>query len=170
LISRRGLITFSCGKDKDGDDDDNNGKPVEEETSLTDSNWQKVIRDIYGFDLNVPSGWTFKSGKKTNINPAYYVQFTTTAADFEAEYGTFMQYVFDLTAKVTPADGNFNMDMDDNYAWHMTDKLTEIPTMMGIPLPLWYFNTSKYAIQISLDDSETSKMARITLIAVKSIK
>ena len=143
----------SCGKDDKNDEDDGGN-----DTEMTATNWQKTIKDVYGFDLNVPTGWTFKKGEKTNINPAYYVQFTTTAADFQAENVKFMQHVFDLTEKVTPATGNYDGD----------GKLDAIPVMMGFYFALWHFDTPKYSIQVSLDDAEATKTVQITLVAVKT--
>ena len=152
-----GLITVSCGKDDDnGDDNNGNGN----DTELTAANWQKVIKDVYDFDLTVPTGWTFKQGKKENTNPAYSVQFTSTAADFKAEYSKFMQHLFDLTEKITPAKGNYNED---------GEQLNEIPDIMGIPMPLWLFDTPKYAIQVDLMDAETTKTVQIYLVALKSL-
>ena len=148
------LVTVSCSKDDNGDSGDGG-----DNTELTATNWQKVIKDVYGFDLNVPSGWTFKQGKKESITPSYSVRFTTAAADFETEYTAFMQYVFDLTGKVTPAKGNYN----DN------GKLDNIPEMMGIPMPLWKFDTPKYAIQIDLADDGSTKTVQIYLVALNSL-
>jgi hypothetical protein len=149
------FAVVSCGKDDDGKDGDEGGN----DTALTAANWQKTVRDVYGFDLTVPSGWTFKQGKKENINPAYSVQFTTTAADFQAAYLAFMQHVFDLTEKVTPATGNYDGE----------GKLDEIPVMMGsIYFPLWIFDTAKYAVMIDLSDAEATKTAQINLIATRT--
>ena len=144
------LVVVSCGKD-DKDDDDKGG----DDTEMTAANWQKVIKDVYGFDLTVPTGWTFRQGEQTNINPAYYVQFTTTAANFQTEYEKLLQHVFDLTEKVTPSKGNYN-DADV--------KFDAVPG-----LEMWNFDTSKYAIQISFQDAEASKIAQIVLVALKSL-
>ena len=157
-------ITACGGDDKTPNPNNPSGNP--NTSDLTASNWQSVIKDVYGFDLNVPAGWTFKKGAKTNINPAYYVQFTTTANDFEAEYSAFMQYIFDLTEAVSAVDGNYNADL---LPFVKLERIHEIPKMMGIPFPLWYFDSPKYSIQISLDDAASTKIAQITLVAVKTL-
>jgi hypothetical protein len=147
------LVTVSCGKDDDDDSGDDGGD-TGKETGITAANWQQIIKDAYGFDLTVPSGWTFKQGQKTNINPSYTVQFTTTAADFSAAFAALMQHVFDLTASVVPAKGNYSED---------GVKLNEIPTIMGVPYELWYFDTPKLSVQVSFVDAEATKTAAILL-------
>ena len=128
-------------------------------SDLTASNWQTVIKDVYGFDITAPVGWTFKEGKRQSSAPSYSIQFTTTAEDFDAEYLAFVQYIFDLTASIVPSKGNYDDD----------GTIEEIPTMMGILMPLWNFDTPKYAIQLDIMESKTTKTAQIYMVALKSL-
>jgi hypothetical protein len=162
MVLAIGLVTVSCGKDDDGD---NGGK--DETEKVTADNWKKVIKDVYGFDLNVPSGWTFKEGAKTGTNPVYLLKFTTAAADYSAEFAAFMQYMFDLTAAVTPADGNFDVSL---ISGEKGNKYENIPTIMDKPSPLWYFNTSKDCIQVSLGGASATKVAEINLTYIGAKK
>ena len=153
------FAVVSCGKDDKNDEDDGDDGKVEA-TALTAANWQKIIKDVYGFDLTVSTGWSFNEGDKQTTAPSYYVKFTTTAADFKTEYSTFMQHVFDLTKAITPAKGNYD---------ETGKKLDAIPTMMGEPFPLWLFDTSKYTVQLDITAAETTKTVQIYLVALKKL-
>ena len=144
-------------------------------TELTAGDWQKVIKANYDFDLTVPSGWSFKEGKKTNVNPAYDVDFNFTADDFKAALGEVHQYLFDLTAKISSADGNFHMKSyytPDNPAVK-GDKiagLTKNSFTDKLQPDLWHFNTFKGAVQISLANSESNKFVRVSLVFLGKIE
>jgi hypothetical protein len=159
LVLMLSMLTV-YGKKTDSPSNTNNAN------TLTSDNWQQVIKDVYDFDLTVPSGWTFKEGKKQSLAPSYHIQFTTEAADFKAEYEAFAQYIFDLTAKIVPDPGNF--ESTDYPDYDVAKKLTEIPTMMNILSPIWYFKTPKYTIQIDIMGSETTKTAQIYFVALKA--
>jgi hypothetical protein len=151
------LITFAgCSSD-----DDNKGNPItpNDDNALTASNWNSVVKDVYDFNLTVPTGWTFKQGKKESQSPSYSIQFTTNADDWEAAWDEFMEYIFDLTANVTPAKGNYDGD---------GEKLEEIPTMLGYKMPIWNFDTPKRAIQIDLMDDSTTKTVQIYMVTTKT--
>jgi hypothetical protein len=144
-------------------------------TQLTAGDWQKVIKANFDFDLTVPSGFTFKEGRKENINPAYRVDFNVTAADFEAAVKEIHKYLFDLTAKITPADGNFSMvsySTPDKPAVK-GDKIPELTMnkLLGELQPdLWHFNTPKGAVQIALSNSEQNKFVRVTLVFLGKVE
>jgi hypothetical protein len=133
--------------------------------TLTNADWQQVIQDVYGFGLTVPPGWTFKEGKKQNINPAYSVQFTFNDGDFETAYQAFAQHVFDLTDALSDG-GNFKSTGSPDYS--AAETLTEIPGAYGIIMPLWCFEAPKHTIQVDISDDATQKIAQIYLVAVKS--
>ena len=160
------LAFASCSKDDD-DDNGDDGKDVE----MTAENWQKVIKENYDFDLTVPTGWSYKEGKKENINPAYRIDFNTSASDFKAAVQVIHQYLFDLTAKITPTDGNFEMESYSPLV--KGDKITELKenSLTGDLAPaLWHFNTPKGAVQISFSYSEPNKFVRITLVFLGKIQ
>jgi hypothetical protein len=162
------------GKDDGADKTDNsdgssqsasdNSVDAENADALTIANWQRVIKDVYGFDLNVPSGWTFKEGKKQTINPSYSVQFTLNDGDFETSYKAFAQHVFDLTAALS-AGGNFKSTGSPDY--NVAEQLSEIPNAYGIIMPIWCFEAPKYTIQVDISEDEAKKIAQIYLVAVK---
>ena len=138
-------------------------------TELTAGDWQKVIKANYDFDLTVPSGFTFKAGMKENINPAYRVDFNVTGTDFTVALGEIHQYLFDLTAKISSADGNFHMKSyytPDNPAvkGDKIEGLTKNSFTGELQPDLWHFNTPKGAVQIALSNSETNKFVRVTLV------
>jgi major membrane immunogen (membrane-anchored lipoprotein) len=187
LVLALSLLTACGGKDNNstpsGNSGGNNGTPPansstttppatqgannngDDADTLTNTNWQQVIKDVYGFDLTVPSGWTFKEGKKQNINPAYSVQFTLNDGDFAASYKAFAQHVFDLTDALSDG-GNFKSTGSPDY--NVAEKLTEIPSVYGIISPLWCFEAPKYTIQVDISKDEAQKIAQIYLVAVKS--
>lgn len=142
----------------------NNGGSTENADTLTASNWQKVIKEVYGFDLTVPAGWTFKEGGKQSAAPSYNVQFTTEAEDFKAEYETFVQFIFALTEKITPATGNHSGEYPD----YTGDKMDEVPKIMGeILAPIWCFDTSKFIVQVDIMESEDNKTVQLYFVAAK---
>ena len=157
------MALYSCGKDDNGKNDDNK----ENESELTATNWQKAIKDVYEFDLTVPEGWTFYEGKIVTANTTYDLRFTTEN-EFEEAYSELMQYIFDLTEAIVPEDGNFDVDLFDGGG--RLGRYEGIPTMMGEPLPIWYFNTPSYCIQISLGDAPSAKIAQIYLIKMGAKK
>jgi hypothetical protein len=144
-------------------------------TQLSASDWQAVVKANYDFDLTVPSGFTFKEGRKENINPAYRVDFNVTAADFKAALKEIHQYLFDLTAKITPADGNFAMKSyrtPDNPAVK-GDKIPELKlnAFIGELQPdMWHFNTPKGAVQIAIANSEPNKFVRVSLVFLGKVE
>ncbi len=137
-------------------------------TQLSAGDWQKVVKANYDFDLTIPAGWSFKEGKKVNDNPSYSLDFTTDAADFTAALETIHRHLFDLTAAITPADGNFAMkayrtpdtpaEKGDRIAGVKKNSLT------GAFSPeMWHFNTPKGAVQLTLLYSEENKLVLISL-------
>jgi hypothetical protein len=143
-------------------------------TPLSADDWQKVVKANYDFDLTVPAGWSFKEGEKENANPTYVVDFNTDAADFNAALETLHRHLFDLTAGITPADGNFAMKAygtPDRPA-EKGDRITEITKdkFTGNPEPgIWHFNTPKGAVQLTFIYAEKTKFARITLVYLGKI-
>ena len=146
-------------------------------TKLSASDWQKVVKANYDFDLTIPSGWTFAEGQKDNRNPSYWIAFKPEADDdFNAAVAALHQYWFDLTAGIIPADGNFNIDMQmvENEKGEVIgrkdvkgERITELTLnkFIGELQPqLWYFNTPKGAVQISFSSVERGKYVRITLV------
>jgi len=139
-------------------------------TELSASDWQAVIKANYGFDLTLPSGWSFSKGNKNNVNPSYQMDFTTTTDKFMAAYNEIHRYFFDLTAKVTPSDGNFNMDSASLKKGEPITALKKQPFTDEIVPTLWYFNTSKGAVQLALVYSEKNKFVRVSLIFMGQAK
>ena len=145
-------------------------------TEMSASDWQKVVKANFDFDLTIPSEWRFEKGEKNGANPSYYVNFITDATDFDATSKVLHQYWFDLTASIVPADGNFNIDMQmvENEKGEVVgrkdvkgERFTELTInkfINSLQPSLWYFNTPKGAVQISLTFSEKAKMAQISLI------
>jgi hypothetical protein len=145
-------------------------------TELSASDWQKVVKVNYDFDLTMPSGWTFNEGKKTNVNPAYYVNFTTEAEDFKAASNALHQYWFDLTASIIPADGNFEIFSEivvnekgdpigrKDVKGNRFTELTLNKFIDRLQPQLWYFNTPKGAVQLDFSSSEKAKMVQISLV------
>ncbi|MDR0917219.1 MAG: hypothetical protein LBN02_08570 [Oscillospiraceae bacterium] len=179
LVLALSLLAACGGNDNTGSTGDDNSTPTQggndtapsdngggadDADTLTAANWQQVIKEVYGFDLTVPSDWTFREGKKQNINPAYSVQFTLGDGDFAASYSAFAQHVFDLTAALS-AGGNFKSTGSPNY--DVAETLTEIPNVYGIIMPLWCFDAPKYTIQVDISKDEVQKIAQIYLVAVK---
>ena len=184
-----GLIMASCGG---GGGNQQSGTATSEEakvetktndyanqelfTKLSASDWQKVVKANYDFDLTIPSRWTFAEGEKDNRNPSYWIAFKTEADDFKAAVTTLHQYWFDLTASIIPADGNFNIEMeivtnDKGDAIGRKDvkgeRITELTLNKFIDElqpQLWYFNTPKGAVQISFSAVERGEYVRISLV------
>jgi len=159
------MALISCGKDDNTKKDDDDNK--KDDSELTATNWQKTIKDVYEFDLTVPEGWTFSEGKIVTANTSYDLRFTTEN-EFKDAYAELLQYIFDLTEAVVPEDGNFDVDLFDGGG--KLDRFEEIPTMMGEPLPIWYFNTPSYCVQISLDDAPSTKTVQIYLFKMGAKK
>ena len=131
-------------------------------TQLSASDWQKAVKANYDFDLTLPAGWKFEEGKKANLNPAYDLRFTTSSDDVKAAYDELKQNLFNMTAEITPADGNFIL----------TDITNRIKGAKFDKAPLsgsWYFNTPKGCVQFNLSGGET-KWSQIYLVFVGEVK
>lgn len=166
------LLTACGSKKNDTDSTGKNSTPKtsqndnsNSEDTLTTANWQKVIKEVYGFNLTVPSGWTFKEGKKQTVNPSYSVQFTLDNGDFATAYPAFAQHIFDLTAALSTG-GNFKSTGSPDY--DVAEQLSEIPNGYGIMMPIWCFESPKYTIQLDISEDEAQKIVQIYLVAVKS--
>ena len=147
-------------------------------TKLSASDWQKVVKANYDFDLTIPSGWSFAEGEKDNINPSYWIAFKPEADDFNAAVAALHHYWFDLTASIIPADGNFQISSEiiTNEKGEPIgrkdvkgDKFTELKVnnffgIESLQPDLWYFNTPKGAVQISFTGVERGQYVRITLV------
>ncbi len=136
----------------------------EDDDTLTAANWQQVIKANYAFDISVPDGWTFKEGER-QTSSSHNVQFTTDAADFTEAYTAFAQHIFDLTAALNPATNNHQGEYPD----YTGDKITELPTMMGELMPIWFFDTPQYIVQIDVMGDETTKTVQCYFVAVKGV-
>lgn len=140
-------------------------------TELSAGDWQKAIKANYDFDLTLPNGWSFKDGKKENINPAYRLDFTPSGSDFKAAVNEIHQYLFDLTAKIMPADGNFQMaSYTDKTKGERIASLKKNEFLGELSPDTWHFNTPKGAVQIALAYSEPNKFVRITLVFLGEVK
>ena len=156
------LSLAACGGGNSGDNNsnnsNNNGNNQQNQNELTAATWRDALSEEYGFTLDAPSGWTFSAGSKGST---FYVNFATDAADFDEAYAAFAQNIFDQTAAIT--DGNYEHALWPNVK---TADYDEIPKMLGIVFPLWYFNTGAQAIQLTLSDSKTTKTAQISPLTV----
>ena len=136
---------------------------------LSASDWQKVIKANYDFDLTTPPRCSFKEGQKENINPTYRVDFNVSAENFEAAAKEIQQYLFDQTAKLSP-DGNFQMNSSTG---EKGEKITELKLhrLTGTLQPeLWYFNTPKGSVQLTFGSVEALKFVRVVLVFMGEAK
>ena len=130
--------------------------------SNTTVNWQQEIKETFGFDLTNPTGWTFKELHKVS-GSRYVLQFTTTGNDFDAEYKTFVEYIFNLTKSITPSKGNYDGNLMNDYTG---DKITEIPKGLT---PSWMFDTQKYAIEVMFSADQSGRVVQMEFYRAKYV-
>lgn len=166
------LLAFpvtGCGGDDDGDekinsganDNNNNG-----DGKISADNWQSTLRDTYGVEMSLPTGWTFSSAKSMTVNesyPEHEIYFTTQEADFQAAYEVFVAHLFAATEAVTPADGNYSAN--SLWPFEKGDRLESAP-----PLEIWYFTQGNNIVQVVANDNETSRLAGFSIMYSASKK
>ena len=148
LVSGGGNGSADSPASQGGNNDGDNGQIVWEESgvkkytkTVTGNNYKEVIKQLYDIDFTLPDRWTFKNGEYSNVNPAYDFDFTYTGSNFETDYEAFCNYVFSLSK----SKGNVQSG---------GKAITEIPTMLGILLLLWYYPHADYGyVQVSIDDA-----------------
>lgn len=112
-----------------------------------DSDWQKIIKDTYGFDLTMPEGWVYQ---EVDDFIGHEFSFEYTGSDFKADYDALCQQLFELTAAVTADRGNYLYGNGDYPA------IDEIPSTNAgsdtVLTPVWSYNFGASSIQIALSD------------------
>ena len=105
-----GLMFVACGGNKQQENlettpenteqVDNNGTTLKD---LNDNNWQAVIKDNFGIDIAIPSGWKFESVNSPNGVNNLVLLFSIGEGTTAEEEG---KRLFDLTKALSP-HGNY---------------------------------------------------------------
>ncbi|MDR0840154.1 MAG: hypothetical protein LBN26_02050 [Christensenellaceae bacterium] len=115
----------SQGGDNDTTPNNNGGNSGVNIKDTSTDNWQAVVKDYFGIDISLPSGWSVDSAQSLNGISDVTVKFSGNLD----ELSSFAETVFDLTKAVT-ADGIQSAtgstvytsfaeteDYSDSYSW-----------------------------------------------------
>ena len=113
-------------------------------TAVTADNYKEIIKVLYGLNVSLPSGWTFKSGVFDTSAPTYRFFFETTASDFTTAVRELAEYLFSLAAE----KGNYSSP---------NTSISELPSRAN---PYWLY---KY-------DSKGNDFVQVNIVGTESAK